>query len=133
MEFLSRVTFAESGICKGFLDVDNIGDYIADDDDETEDDAQPTPSTSTSSPPSQDIICIVCFVHKPNILFLPCRHLRICEICWVRIQQDAKKKHNNEQGEVSLELDDESSSASTFEAKCPYCNSPVKSSIEIFN
>ena len=41
----------------------------------------------TDSPPTRDLLCIICFERYRNTLLLPCKHLISCESCQKRLKE----------------------------------------------
>ena len=76
-----------------YIDVSTVWweDYNSEDEDEDEDEE---PTRKTISEPE----CIICFENKPNMLYLECMHLCICNVC------DSKGRFN----------------------KCPLCRTKIK-------
>ena len=66
-------------------------DYNSEEEDDSEDDE---PARKTITEPE----CIICFENKPNILFLECLHVCVCNVC------DSKDRFN----------------------KCPMCRTKIK-------
>lgn len=74
---------------------------VADDGTDGEADEEDTTAINTINTP-EEIECIVCYTRRPNVLFLPCRHLKCCLECVNVIEADI---------------------STTF--ACPYCRTPV--------
>ena len=76
-----------------YIDVSTVWweDYNSEDEDEDEDEE---PTRKTISEPE----CIICYENKPNMLYLECMHLCICNVC------DSKGRFN----------------------KCPLCRTKIK-------
>ena len=76
-----------------YIDVSTVWweDYNSEDEDEDEDEE---PTRKTISEPE----CIICYENKPNMLYLECMHLCICNVC------DSKSRFN----------------------KCPLCRTKIK-------
>lgn len=54
--------------------------------------------------------CLFCFSDKPNTLFLPCRHLKSCEKCYLDFKKKTQPPH-----------------------RCPMCREIIKNTIVVFN
>ena len=61
-----------------YIDVSTVWweDYNSEDEDEDEDEDE-EPTRKTISEPE----CIICFENKPNMLYLECMHLCVCNVC----------------------------------------------------
>lgn len=104
---------------------------VSDDDDDLDDSQESTATVcsddaSSSSSLSHlnkdsDLFCCVCYEMRPNILLLPCKHLKVCNYCW-----DAMCAAIVEEEEDS----DDNPNEEIF-AKCPYCKQEVQSRMEI--
>ena len=70
------------------------------------------PPVAAPAIPAGLVECEVCFEHKPSVLYLPCRHLRICQPC-------------SEQARATL-------SAQGREMECPTCRSIVEREVPCF-
>lgn len=57
-------------------------------------------------------MCVVCFIKQPNILFFPCKHLKICSECCLTMQT-----HKIDQ---------------TSKLVCPFCRAEVHETLQIF-
>lgn len=44
-----------------------------------------TPPTTTDAPRDERLLCKICFVEEIKVLFLPCRHLAVCQRCSERL------------------------------------------------
>lgn len=58
-------------------------------------------------------LCVVCTVQEPNILLLPCKHMKICSECVLKLQANAIAKEHEK-----------------FE--CPVCRQAVIDTIQVF-
>lgn len=109
----------------------NTLDYNADEYDSTDDYGKdgsemplsPQPSTSQQS---DNILCCVCYESIPNVVLLPCRHLKTCTDCWNQIV--ARNVANNENDNDDSDDDDENKVL-----RCAYCTMGVENTIEVFS
>lgn len=104
--FLSRMVYESNDICVNMVPEMNIFEEESSDDDVSEDLAEP-PSNNIANE------CVVCTVKIPNIVLLPCKHLKICDVCNLRLQAVAVSKGMQNYN-------------------CPYCRGVVNDSMQVY-
>lgn len=120
-EFMQRMVFGKSKICVDLEpdeDIFETNGHNSDneDDNDSEDENDDGDDTVDPNTPSHyfhetdTAMCIVCLVSKPNILLLPCRHLKICLNCCNELKANA--------GENFF--------------KCPLCRAIVVENLTVF-
>lgn len=104
--FLSRMVYEKNGICVNMVEEENIFKEESSDEDLFED---------ISEPPSynEENVCVVCQDKSPNIVLIPCKHLKICDECNLKLQADAISK-----GMPNY--------------NCPYCRKVVEDSMHVY-
>lgn len=60
------------------------------------------------SPSTSDRECVVCKDNMPNIVLMPCKHLKICDICHLKFKKNSGPYI------------------------CPYCREIMQDSIQVF-
>lgn len=91
-EFLNRMVYKKNNLTFGLLDVDLVS-QIPDEEEfleETEPDSTSQPQTQSQS--SSNGYCIACEEGQPQMCFIPCFHLCICESCWNLAQSTKSTK-----------------------------------------
>lgn len=104
--FLSRMVYEKNDICVNMVPDLNIFKDESRDDDLSED-LDETASYNNENE------CVVCRDKIPNIVFLPCKHLKICDECNLKLQADAVSKGMQNYN-------------------CPYCRKIVEDSMQIY-
>lgn len=92
LEFLNRLTYSKNNIV---YNMHNFGDRTDDiascnesdnDDDENEVvDQRNIPSTSSRI----QLLCSVCMENNPNIICIPCSHVKLCRSCYDTLNSEA--------------------------------------------
>lgn len=102
--FLSRMVNETNNICVNMIP--NIfTEESTDDEDQLDDEVYPTTANDNE--------CVVCRDKAPNIVLLPCRHLKICDACHLILKPDT-----NAEGMENY--------------NCPYCRKTVKDSMQVY-
>lgn len=104
--FLSRMVYQTNGICTDMVPPENIFEESLDVDEETSDDDGAGNNASTQSP--RDKECVVCQDNLSNVVLLPCKHLKICNVCKLKL------------------------SGNSGQFLCPYCRQAVEDSLVVF-
>lgn len=111
IEFLNNVTCAENETVTGMAQYIIPQGYTSDSDSESDSEVE---STETEIPaisePQLCDSCIICIDRKPNVVFLPCRHLKCCQEC-----SSVLAAQNENQ------------------LLCPYCKASVADTIVVYN
>ncbi|KNC25748.1 hypothetical protein FF38_10361 [Lucilia cuprina] len=105
--FLSRMVYIKNGVSTNMVPEENIFKEESSDDDLSEDFVD-QPSNNYENE------CVVCKDKIPNIVLLPCKHLKICDECNLKLQADA----------ISNGLQN---------YNCPLCRKIVEDSMQIYN
>lgn len=103
--FLDRMVFSRNKIVtdmEPFEDIFEDLKYMEEESNATEEGA--------ANPP---LICIICLENKPNILLLPCKHLKLCSDCTSKIEAQSVANNFNK-------------------FKCPFCRQDVDEHLHIF-
>lgn len=103
--FLSRMVYAKNGICVNMVEEQNI--FQEEPDNVLSEDLDDPPSYS------QNIECLVCQDKSSNIVLLPCKHMKVCDECNLKLQADAISK--GMQNYI-----------------CPYCRTIVEDTMQIY-
>lgn len=116
MAFLNRLIYKKNNICINMDNFENVASNIEIENDENSSDKFDNNVPTNDSPSLEEaLLCIVCQVQLSNIVLLPCKHLKICNECFLKLQAHA--------------LADEGSNNIL---KCPYCRQIVETSLQIF-
>lgn len=103
--FLSRMVYEKNSICVNMLPKQDI--FKEDSSDESSDEE------SVVETPNNENTCVVCMFKIPNVVLLPCKHLKICNECNLKLQADAISRD-----------------AQLY--NCPYCRQTVHDSMLVF-
>ncbi|XP_065365518.1 uncharacterized protein LOC135958543 [Calliphora vicina] len=107
--FLNRMVFPQNQTCTEMEpEEDMFEDIIYLEEEIDEDDME----TSKEASKHEIKFCVVCITEDPNILCLPCKHLKICNGCALKLQAQAIS--DNE------------------EFNCPVCRQPVAETMQVF-
>lgn len=113
IEFLNNVTCAENETVTGMAHYVTPQGYFSDSESDSGSDSETEP-TEVEVPaiiqPQLVDLCIICIDRKPNVVFLPCRHLKCCDECSSLL---AAQNEN--------------------QLLCPYCKGPVADTIIVYN
>lgn len=105
-EFLSRMVFEGNGICVDMIPEENIFKDQSSDE-QSEDEILELPLSNNEN------VCVVCQDKSPNIVFIPCKHLKVCNECDAKLMADAlstgQRRYN-----------------------CPFCRQIVDESMQVF-
>lgn len=85
----------------------NVPDAYNFDTESSDDDVEPLSGTTLTH--TEDVLCVVCSDKRPNILFLPCRHMKCCEECSSKLAAEEEEPFS-----------------------CPYCVQIVENTIVAF-
>lgn len=109
--YLRRLVFPNNYTCTETKPVDDILQESSADDseDESSEDGEEINEHQNDS----TLLCIICHDAAPNILVLPCRHIKICSACYMILQ--ARALANNDPS-----------------TKCPYCRQSISDSMQVF-
>lgn len=77
---------------------------------EEEEDVAPVESQGV---PCSQILCVICYEVEPNILTIPCKHLKTCNACVLKLQAEA----------IAKGLD---------KFRCPFCREEVNDTMQVF-
>lgn len=111
--FLNRMVFPKNNVCTDWEPFEDIfesgseGNESADDEMENEMEDE---MKDANSKPSK---CIVCYDKPPNTALLPCKHLKCCNECVLKIQAQCIADGLNEY-------------------YCPYCRTIVEDTLQLF-
>lgn len=104
--FLSRMVYEKNEICVDVVPKLNIFEEESSEDEMPEElEEQPTRNNDTE--------CIICQAKTPNIVLLPCKHLKICDDCILKLQADS----------ISKGLQNYC---------CPYCRQIVEDTMQVY-
>lgn len=82
MEFLNRVTKKSNNIVTNMAHFQVLVGYLSDsDEDISNEDFDKGPIVAECLPVASPDECIICTDNKPNVMFLPCRHFKCCDVC----------------------------------------------------
>lgn len=107
--FLNRMVFPKNNTCTGMEPDDDLFDeafYLEEEDD---DDVLETDSSRNI----EVKLCVVCIAEEPNTLLLPCKHMKMCNGCVLKLQAQAIA--NNED-----------------HFQCPVCRQIVSDTMQVF-
>lgn len=104
--FLSRMVYEKNEICVDMVPEENIFQEESSED-EIPDELEEPPTRNNNSE------CIICRDNPTNILLLPCKHLKICDECNLKLQAEA----------ISRGLQN---------YNCPYCRKIVEDSMQVY-
>lgn len=110
--FINRLVFPKNETVTEMEPDDDIFEDISYLEEEDEEESDPNDDAS-KAPAKALLLCVVCLVREPNILLLPCKHLKICSECLLKLQAD------------SLANDEE-------HYKCPVCRDLVNDTMQVF-
>lgn len=113
MQFLSRVTFERNKIVTDMAHFEVPIGYQSEneysDEEEEQNNTEGDRKTSTST--ELHSLCVVCKVNQPDIVFLPCRHLKNCNTCYLTLERNLGENEK---------------------VQCPYCKERVEDTIAVF-
>lgn len=110
--FINRMVFPKNETVTEMEPDDDLFEDISYLEEEDEEESDPNDDAS-KAPAKALLLCVVCLVREPNILLLPCKHLKICSECLLKLQAD------------SLANDEE-------HYKCPVCRDLVNDTMQVF-
>lgn len=87
--FLNRLVFPKNRIYTEMEPDEDIFEEITflEEEDSEVDDTTETNIIPTAS--AQQFLCAVCFVLQPNIVLMPCKHLKLCNECLLKLQAES--------------------------------------------
>lgn len=111
--YINRLVFPKNYICTEMEPNEDIFEEppAYDSEDESSEDGDAAFNTSSNI---STALCVICHDVPPNILVLPCKHLKMCNACWMLLQARALAEND----------------AST--KKCPYCRERICETIQVF-
>lgn len=105
--FLSRMVYDRNGICVNMVPKKDIFQEVREDSSSEEEDVVVEETQEEGN------LCVVCMTEAPNTVLLPCRHLKTCDECVLKLQAKAIAEENNI-------------------LKCPCCRGIVEDTMRIF-
>lgn len=106
-EFLSRMVFKGNGVCADMIPEENIFEEETLHEEESEDEYFDLPATANEND------CAICKEKAANIVFIPCKHLKICSQCDIKLMADAVSKGSQNYN-------------------CPCCRVTVQETIQVY-
>lgn len=104
--FLDRLVFSRNQVCTDWEPYEDIF--------ECENDSEPDLEIETEVDNVQNVSkCIICLENAPNVAFLPCKHLKCCRECVLKLEAQSLVEGLNN-------------------IKCPYCRTLVNDTLEVF-
>ena len=107
--FLYRMVFPSNEICIEMEPDEDLFEEYKGTDEQDEELLCEGPQPSGSNDNGDIIMCIICLSLPPSVLFLPCKHIKLCGDCFSKLK--VKAGTNNT-------------------VKCPLCRSIINDSIE---
>lgn len=110
--YINRLVFPNNHICSELEPIDDIFEEppAYDSPDESSEDDEGTICENVNN---FSTLCVICHNVPPNILVMPCRHLKMCSECYLLLK--AQCRSNNETS-----------------TKCPYCREIICDTIQVF-
>lgn len=111
--FINRMVFPKNGtVTEMEPDEDIFEDnmYMQEEDDEEGDNINESSVVRTAN---SNLLCVVCLELRPNMLMMPCKHLKVCNICIIKLQADSIQK-------------------GVDKFKCPVCRQDVDDTLQVF-
>lgn len=109
--FLNRMVYPNNAICTDLEPYEDI--FEEDFGSQSEPEEQEIEEAHGSTPNDDTTKCIVCNDLTANTLLLPCKHLKFCNDCVLKIEARSLSKGTN-----------------TY--LCPYCRATVEDSMQVF-
>lgn len=112
--FLNRLAYKQNKI----LDDDVLPHEIVFEDDEHQDqdedfDTDIEEPTNDESSANAGTLCIICQITQANTAFLPCKHMKCCNGCILKLQAQCIAINGNK-------------------IKCPYCRKDVEDTLTLY-
>lgn len=85
--FINRLVFPKNKIVNEMEPDEDIFEDLAYLEEEEEDEEEDIVSEPPQIPRSQ-VLCAICFEVEPNMLMLPCKHLKTCNTCVLKLQAE---------------------------------------------
>ncbi|XP_070072587.1 uncharacterized protein [Drosophila takahashii] len=109
--FFSRMVYKDNDISANMMEKKNIFDDV--DDDSADENSDKEEAANNPIATTDDRKCVVCLDLVPNILFFPCKHLKTCAECHLKLQAEA----------IASNLE---------HYKCTYCRKDVEDTMQVF-
>lgn len=112
--FLNRLTYKQNKILDDEVLPHEIDFEDDDDQDQDEDlDTDIEEPTNAEKSANEGSLCIICEISQANTAFLPCKHMKSCNECVLKLQAKCIAINNKK-------------------FKCPYCRKDVEETLKLF-